>query len=794
MEKIYFISAHFGDSITASEILIPVISLILIFVLYRTHIKSIQAKKELDITIEKILESIDEIPLDVSPDGQILRYREKFLSALGYDLEKDAPKNIFDAVHNEDRHVLMSALDSCLDSEKWGRLLGMRFFHYDGGILFFNISLTKIGGGAEKKPFCKLILKNITELRTLSARLKEKEALWDSIVKQTPDGVLILENARIVFANHSFGDIVARKTDEIIGKGIRDFIYPESLEKFDVWASDQAILGSERWLYDTRLADIAGNPVPVELDFTALPFGDKKQALMVVRDISDIEKPIETTTDEKFRLLFENANDAIFFSDPSGKIVQFNPAAETLCGYDRQELSDMSFHELFDMEDRELALRQLAWVRRGNRVHFEARFLSADGKRIDVDISASLVYSGGEELMISIVRDIAERKQFLSRISQTQKIESLGIMAGGVANNFNNILEGIIGAADLAKRISQNNQELISYINLISKSAQKGANLTKHLLNYARSSGIEFEIIDLNSVITDCAELLTQTLDKRIHLRLEKADDLSPIWGDPEKLKQAIVNLAINAQEAMPQGGEISIRTRNFSVDERFAIDHLGISPGSHIEITIQDTGVGIPKEISSKIFDPFFTTKEKGEGTGLGLSIVQSIVRSHSGAIDVKSVINEGTSIKIYLPTISAMVESFEGPSELDRESTAGKRIMVIDDEEIIQAVLKGILEQLGYLTIQARTGKEGIELLTAGNEVDAILLDMVMPGLSGWETYRYLRTYWPRIPVVVITGYANQEQIRVMLEDGLAGIVEKPFRAGQIAEKLKKVLRKDI
>ncbi len=451
----------------------------------------------------------------------------------------------------------------------------------------------------------------------------------------------------------------------------------------------------------------------------------------------------------------------------------------------------MSIHDLFDIEDRELSLRQHAWMKRGNRVHFESRFITARGHSIDVDISGSLVKYENQSLLINIVRDVTERKRFLAQLTQKQKMESLGVMAGGIAHDFNNVLEGIIGAGELARDEARGNTNLTAYLDVVLRSAERGARLTKHLLSYARQSEVEAEIVDVNAVVEDADEFLMHTLNKRIHLRLELDSELDPITGDSSRLLQAIINLALNSQDAMPDGGEILIRTRNISIDEHFAREHPGLSPGPHIELLIQDTGTGIDPEVLPRVFDPFFTTKGRDSGTGLGLAMVYSTIASHGGIIDLKSRLGEGTEAHIYLPAHGLELEDFGQPEPLEQMDGGEKTVMVVDDEDIIQTVLCGILKQIGYKTIQAHSGKEAIELLDNDNtDVDVILLDMIMPGLSGWETYQRISKFWPQIPVVVITGYADEEHTQAMIADGLAGFIEKPFKAAQIAEKLKDVL----
>ncbi len=669
----------------------------------------------------------------------------------------------------------------------------------DGRPVPVEINAAVVGIPEERVDF--VIIRDLTLRKERERRILELEQFSQRIIEQSPVGIMVVDKAGTAAAvNDALIEMWGLPSrEDVVGKF--NIFYPgeyEFLRSFDfdaVFKGGTLDLGIKT--IEVPKANEKGKR-GISVSIIVFPvFGESGEFINAMLMCQDVTENVEaqkelSSKEERLKLFFENANDAIFISSPKGKIIQVNPAAEGLTGYSADELAGMTIHDLFDVEDRELSLRQLAWMKRGNRVHFESVFIGADGTPIDVDISGSVVRSGDENLLINIVRDITERKRFLSRLSQNQKMESLGVMAGGIAHDFNNILEGIIGAGELAQENARDNEELSAYIDVILSSANRGARLIKHLLGYARQSELESEIVDLNQIAEEAYAFLTHTLDKRIHLRLDLDPELGPITGDPSRLQQIIVNLALNSQDAMPDGGEILIKTRNISVDERFARDHPGISPGPHIELVVEDSGLGIDRENLPKVFDPFFTTKSRGEGTGLGLTMVYNTVASHGGIIDLRSRPGEGTVAYIYFPAHGIELETFENAVPLERIHGYDHTVMVIDDEDVIQTVLGEILVQLGYKVIHAKTGKEALEILTeSGESVDIILLDMIMPGLSGGETFKRLTEYWPEIPVVVVTGYADEKQTQEMLENGLAGFIEKPFKAAQIAEKLNEILK---
>ena len=661
-----------------------------------------------------------------------------------------------------------------------------------------EINAAVVGIPGEQIDF--VIIRDLTLRKDRERRILELEEFNQRIIQQSPVGIMVLDKAGIAAAvNDALVEMWGiRNGEEVVGKfnifHPRDYTFLQHLDFGEAFKGNMVDLGVKT----IKVPGATGKGKrEISVSIIVFPvFGEGGGVINVVLMCQDVTESVEarkelSSKEERLKLLFDSANDAIFISSTRGRVIQVNPAAESMTGYSADELAGMTIHDLFDVEDRELSLRQFAWMKRGNRVHFESTFISAGGGRVDVDISGSVVKSGDQNLLINIVRDITERKRFLSRLTQTQKLESLGVMAGGISHDFNNILEGIIGAGELAQENARGNEELSAYIDVILSSANRGARLIKHLLSYARQSELESEIVDLNQIAEEAKGFLAHTIDKRIHLRIDLDPDLAPITGDPSRLQQAIVNLALNSQDAMPDGGEILIRTRNFSVDERFARDHPGISPGSYVELLVEDSGLGIEPEILPRVFDPFFTTKSRGEGTGLGLAMVYSTVASHGGIIDLRSRPDEGTEAHIYLPAHGIELETFEKHVPLERMDGNDRTVMIIDDEDVIQTVLGEILLQLGYKVVRAKTGKEALEMLTENDErVDVILLDMIMPGLSGGETFQRLSEYWPEIPVVVVTGYADEKKTQKMLENGLAGFIEKPFKAAQIAEKINEIL----
>ena len=486
-----------------------------------------------------------------------------------------------------------------------------------------------------------------------------------------------------------------------------------------------------------------------------------------------------------FKLLFDNTKDAIFITSSEGRIIRVNPAGCELAGMSENELQGSSIHALFDSVYRETSMRQLAWLRDGGSVEFSARLIDGDGESHDVEVSARLI-SGGDDVIINVIRDITALNRLIARAARSEKIESLGVLAGGVAHDFEHILEAIIGSAEMAMENLNNPREAWAYLDIILKSAERAGDLTRRLMDYAGKGEIRLEAVDLNRIALEVIASLEDSLPESIIIRTEFEKTIGAVWGDFGKLKTAVINLILNARDAMPDGGEILIATRNFSADERFVRDHAGTSPGANVELVVADSGRGINPEILPRIFDPFYTTKERKDGRGLGLALTHAIITSLGGYVDIDSKPNRGTTIRILLPIIEADAQ----PTDIGAITRSGKNILIIDDERIIQKVLSSVLSQLGYTPFVAHGGVEALEFLARGElRIDAVFLDMVMPGLTGRQTFEKIRELWPELPVIVVTGYADERETIEMLDSGINGFIDKPFKAGQIAHKLAEI-----
>jgi nitrogen-specific signal transduction histidine kinase/CheY-like chemotaxis protein len=399
----------------------------------------------------------------------------------------------------------------------------------------------------------------------------------------------------------------------------------------------------------------------------------------------------------------------------------------------------------------------------------------------------------GKEYNCASARDSSKRieaqeksRLLEAQLLQAQKMEAIGSLAGGVAHDFNNLLTGILGYADLLMRKAEPGSEVSMAARVIQEAADRASHLTAQLLGFARKGKNLAVRVDINKTIDDVASLLERTLDKRIRIRKSPAPVSAGVVGDPMQLQQFLMNLAMNARDAMPGGGELAFSTEIAVLDPACCASRPGVSPGRYVRIEVSDTGTGIPKDYLEKIFDPFFTTKEQGKGTGLGLSMVFGIVKNHGGFIEVESEVGAGALFKVYLPFIPGEAERAEADSSPPADPVAGGKgwILLIDDQDTVREVCGAMLSTLGYRVRTACDGREGVDCYRRfGKDIDLVIVDMIMPNLDGRECFRQIKAINPEVRAILSTGFSLDGAVQEILNEGIACFIQKPYRLEQLS-----------
>jgi PAS domain S-box-containing protein len=501
--------------------------------------------------------------------------------------------------------------------------------------------------------------------------------------------------------------------------------------------------------------------------------------------------------------IVESSQDAIISKTLDGVITSWNAGAVDTYGYTAQEMIGHSITELMPPDRVNELTPILARVRRGQQVdHFQTRRLRKDGTAIDVSVSVSPIRDAAGAVVgaASVARDVteqvraeAERQAARARLNAAERLETMGQLAGGIAHDFNNLLAAIIGYAGLATQ-EAGDPAMRGDVEQILVTAQRAAALTQGMLVFSRREPGQPEKLDLNAVITGLQEMLAVSTGEHIELRLDTAPDLPAVRTDRGRMEQVLLNLAVNARDAMPEGGSLRIATAVVDLAVGDPRLRTGVDPGRFVELAVTDTGAGMSAEVAARIFEPFFTTKPLGHGTGLGLSTVYGIVTGAGGCIDVDSAIGTGTTFRIYLPAAGASAgppeDAAAGPGTgVTGPAGRGETILVVDDERAVLDVTARILRRSGYATLEANTWEEALSLGSA-REIALMLTDSVMPGMSGAVLADRVRQFRPGLRVVHMSGYAGGSLSPRLDSDGEGAYLPKPFTPEMLLAKVRSAL----
>lgn len=523
--------------------------------------------------------------------------------------------------------------------------------------------------------------------------------------------------------------------------------------------------------------------------------GDDGQVKYIIHYVEDVTESVRRVDAEaaerRYRLLFDsNPNPMWVFDVETLQFLAVNQAAVMRYGYSREEFLAMTIADIRPSEDMPKVRASLESGSEEDEVPTSWRHHAKDGSAFDVEVTSHSLVFDGRPARLSLVVDVTERKRLEVELRQSQKLQAIGQLAGGIAHDFNNLLTAITCYADLLLQNMPASDDRRADVLEITKAADLAANLTGHLLAFSRKQVLQPTVLDINGAVSDIEKMLRRVIGEHIELSLALDSAAGYVNVDRGQLEQVLLNLAVNARDAMPHSGKLSIRTSSALFDEEYARTHQDVAPGDYVELTVNDTGCGMTKEVRAHVFEPFFTTKERGKGTGLGLSTVYGIVKQSEGHIWLYSEVGVGTSFKVYLPRVTAVGDRVPlgAPAELAQGT---ETILVVDDDDMIRSISCRVLRENGYTVLEARSGREAIEHAERHDGViDAAVTDVVMPGMTGRELSERLASLRPEMRIMFMSGYADDAIMQHAVLDNGVVLLNKPFTPGKLLQKLREVL----
>ncbi|MDQ1240097.1 MAG: Histidine kinase, partial [Thermodesulfobacteriota bacterium] len=637
---------------------------------------------------------------------------------------------------------------------------------------------------------------DISDRKKAEEDTRESERRFRSIASSVFDAIILIDDkGEMSFWNSAAERIFGYNSSEVMGKDVHELLAPpeyhaayrSAFKDFIVSGRGNAI-GKTTELVARRKD---GEEFPIELSLSSFQMGGHWHAAGVVRDIKERKR-----VEEQEKLLstaIDQAAEAVIITDANGIIQYVNPAQEILSGHCRDELIGETPNVL-NSDFHHGNFYEQIWDTIGVGKAWSGRFINRkkDGTDYHEDATISPIYdkSGNLTNFVVVQHDVTQQIELQKQLFQAQKMEAIGTLAGGFAHDFRNMLQVVLGSLELIEFNKDLPEKLLTDLDRIRKAATSGAELVKGMLVFSRKTSVQLEPLNLNKLVEQTESLLSRTIPKMIKIDVVTADDLPSINGDSTQIEQILMNLAINAADAMQDGGRLTIQTQNTLLDENFCSFHPGTKPGRYVLLSVTDTGTGMNEETVRRIFEPFFTTKEKGKGTGLGLAVVYGIVEQHAARIICESKPSVGTAFKIYFPAVE------EAPEEQYSENKEppkgqGETILMVDDAPEILEMGALQLNGANYNVITASNAKEAIKIYEKHRDkIRLVLLDLIMPEMGGMRCLEILRNMDPNVKVLVLTGYSKRGMTQELEEAGARDFILKPFDTGRLLEKIRKII----
>jgi two-component system, cell cycle sensor histidine kinase and response regulator CckA len=771
--------------------------------------RMVEALREREEKYRLVVDNIGEVITVMDMNLRFTYVSPSIMRLRGYTAEEAMAQTMEQIMTPKSLQLVAGVLEEELKLEASGtadpgrsRTMELEEYRKDGSIVWIENSLSYIRDKAQKPVGIISLSRDITDRKRAEEALRKSEEKYRWVLDNMADVITVMDmNLGFIYVSPSIMRLRGYTVEEAVAQTFEQVMTPESLQISAKVFEEELTLEAGGTADPNRIRIVEveqyrkdGSTVWMENHLSFMRDEAQKPVgiISVSHDIT--ERRRAEAERERLTTAIDQVREMIVITDPEGTIQYVNPAFESVTGYSRQEAMGQNLRMLKSGKQDHTFYQNL-WNTIASGKTWEGRMVNRrkDGKLFTEEASISPVVDTSGRILnyVAVKRDITEKLGLEEQFNQAQKMESIGRLTGGVAHDFNNLLTTIIGNADLLGSELDKESPLYEYMADISDAAKRAANLTRQLLAFSRKQILQPEVVDLNEAVSDMKNMLRRVLREDIELTTVLAPELGKVLADIGQIEQVIMNLVVNACDAMPEGGRLTIETADVELDERYARTHWAVTPGPHVMMAVSDTGCGMSSEILDQLFEPFFTTKEKGKGTGLGLPTVYGIVKQSQGDIRVYSEPGKGTSFKIYLPRVDRDVEKKR--RAVSQASPGGSEtILVVEDEEQVRRLAVTILTGYGYRVLTAGNGPEAVET-AEGHEgpIHLLLTDVVMPGgMNGRELADALTGLRPEIKVLFMSGYTDNAIGHHGVMDTGVNFLQKPFTPDALSRKVREVL----